>query len=114
MKPKTEELLKACKEAGYKFVTIFVRDSKVPFSKKIKVGAYWGFGSRDAPNKVVCATPEQYGALKGLPGDGWPKIWGIVGKLKLSRAGFGGGGLGDSHEVHGSLIIELDAGVYEL
>ena len=113
---KTEEVLQACKEAGYERVTIFVADWRVPDSVRIKsgslvpgAGSYWGRGTRSEPHQVVCAAPEQRGTHHSLPGNNWPKMWAIVKKLGLHNAGSGSG---DGHDV--LCPAALTAGYYDL
>jgi hypothetical protein len=120
MEDRTQEFLKACKEAGYERVTIYIADKRVPLSKRLEKeskamgagGSYWGARPcTPIPLKVVCGFPERIGACPGLPGEGWPLMWGIVKNLGLN---FEGGGSGDSYGVHKSLVGLLQSGYYDL
>ena len=114
MENRTQEFLDECKDAGYERVTIYIADKRVPYSVKIKKqsnGGYWGYGTATNPFRVVCGWPEQTGEHPTLPGNGWPKMWGIVKNLKLN---FGGGGSGDAHDIGLSQIHMLTEGYYDL
>lgn len=142
---KTQEFLRACKEAGYEKVTIFLHDKRVPDSVLIRkgstgwdadedgmslrpeedvprfapkytegfTGSYWGIAPSEAPFlphfKVVCGAPAQKGPHPTLPGNNWPKIWGIVRRLKLNAHG---GGNRDGHDIQTPAL--LTAGYYDL
>lgn len=111
---KTKEFLKKCKEAGYERITIFIRDKRIPATMEIKDGAYWG-EIANAPPKVICGHPPQRGTHPDLPGDKWPKMWGIVKEFGLTAGlSFGGFGLGDAHDIHPALCGLLTAGYYDL
>ncbi len=110
---KTEELLQACKEAGYERVTVFVADKRVPDSVRIKKeshrGSYWGTGTGNEPFRIVCAAPPQRGPHHHLPGNNWPKMWSIVKRTGLHPSGAGNG---DAHNV--LCPDSLTAGYYDL
>lgn len=76
-------------------------------------GSYWGIAPNGAPFtphfKVVCGTPEQRGPHPTLPGNKWPKMWGIVRRLKLNARG---GGNRDGHDIQTPSL--LTAGYYDL
>lgn len=59
---------------------------------------------------VVCGYPEQRGECPGLPGEGWPRMWGIIRSLGLNS---GGSGYGDAHNVHPSSVGMLKKGYYD-
>ncbi len=117
----TQEFLKKCKEAGYEKVTIFIRDKRVPLTKRIKDGAYFGSYRPDDPeieeypHTVVCGCPEQLGTNPSLLGSVWPKMWRIVKECGLTAGmQFGGFGLGDAHNIQSYLREMLTAGYYDL
>lgn len=117
LKEKTQELIQACKDAGYKHLAIFCTDENVPESVRIKKSrsGYWmgGGPGSNCPSQphLVCASPPQRGTSPKLPGDKWPKMWGIVKKLKLN---FSGAGYGDCFPVNPALFADLDVGYYDL
>lgn len=112
---KTAEFLRACKEAGYEHVTIFVTDKRVPDSVRIKkesvCGSYWGSGTKHDPFRVVCAAPPQREADPKSCSKRkiWPVMWSIVKKTGLHNAGAGNG---DAHNVLCPQAIT--AGYYDL
>ncbi len=118
---KTRELLLACKDAGYKVVTVLVRDKRVPLSKKIKRG--WWFGDQPSvagpsPIKVICAAPEQLDEIKLKSGTGAhyrPKMWRIIEECGLVNGmKWGACGLSDSKEIHPDFLKDLTPGCYDL
>ncbi len=120
MNDETQTFLLKCKDAGYERVTILVRDKRIPRSKTIKSGAWFGDKptAEDMPNtpiKVICGYPGQLGKCQGLPGNNWPQMWSIVNECGLT-AGllFGGSGLGDCHDIHPLFCRRLTAGYYDL
>ena len=76
-------------------------------------GDYWGIAPAGVPFspkfKVVCGAPEQRGPHPTLPGNNWPKMWGIVRRLKLNAWG---GGSGDGHDIQTPSL--LTTGYYDL
>ncbi len=42
MENKTQEFLEKCKGAGYKRVTIFIKDKRVPRTMTIQAGSWFG------------------------------------------------------------------------
>ena len=108
-----------CKKAGYEVVTVFVRDKRVPRSKTIKFGSW--FGDRPKPDgsrtsiKVICGTPQRLGKHWKYSGNNWPKMWSIIKNCELTLGlDFRGFGLGDCHNVHPGLTGTLTPGCYEL
>ncbi len=118
MTDKTKKLLLECKKAGYEFVTVLCRDQRVPLSKKIKSGFWFGNQPTIAgptPTKVICASPERLGKHYKFSGEDWPKMWSIVKKLGLTNGiAFDGYGLGDAHDIHPVFIDSLTSGCYDL
>ncbi len=116
MTNETKSLLEECKKADYEFVAIFVRDKRVPRTMTIKAGEGWfGWGTGRSPYKVVAAFPEKrckhFAYKKGL----WPAMWSIVKEQGLTAGmSFGGGGLGDAHNVNKVAQETLTAGCYDL
>ena len=115
MNEKTKELLLECKKAGYEVVTVFVRDKRVPRSKTIKRGDWFGYGTLKSPYKVICGYPERLGSHWRYSGNNWPKMWSIVKKCGLVIGlDFNGAGMGDCYNIHSSLTETLTPGCYEL
>ena len=119
MEDRTQEFLKACKDAGYERVTIYIKDERVPQTMKIKDGRWFGKwfiddkGERKElmTHKVVCGFPERIGEHPTLLGNGWPLMWSIVKQFFQNSYG---GGCGDAHDIHPSLVGMLKAGYYDL
>ncbi len=113
MEDKTKELIAACKEAGYKHLTIFCSNENVPESIETETSRsdYWMSGPPQTQPHLVCASPPQRGVSSRLPGKMWPKIWDIIKVLKLN---FSGAGYGDCFPVNPALFADLDAGYYDL
>ena len=105
MNELTESLLQKCKEAGYTAATVFVADKRCPTSVRVKKMAcdeYWGRGTKEAPLRVICCSPEQR--------DGkfhHPEIWNIIKRMGLSS-----GAYDESVKVNQPLL--LTAGFYDL
>ncbi len=120
MTDETKELLSKCKEAGYKAVTVLVRDKRVPASVAFKQG-FW-FGDLPAqknrpalPIRVICAEPERLGKIPNCPKpDNWPLLWGIVRDCGLTAGINGGLGNGDAININPALAGTLTEGCYEL
>ena len=106
MKEKTQELIAACKEAGYEHLTIFTEHENVPESKLLPSGYGTFYEQGGHVNTLCVGHPER------LDDDGQPKMWGIVRGLGLNP--HGGAGYADCFPVHKNLLGELDAGYYEL
>ena len=111
MKPKTKEFLRACKEVGYEVVTIFVRDKRVPDTKRFKDGSWFGNGKK-IPYKVVAAHPPKYCENKRLGGE-WAAMRQVVTDCGLD-VGLNGSEDGDAHNIAQELIGDLDEGCYVL
>ena len=113
MKPKTKEFLRACKDVGYEVVTIFVRDKRVPATKKFKNGSWFGDG-REIPFKVVAAYPPKYCENKKLGGE-WAAMRQVVTDCGLD-VGISSGGAedGDAHDIAIEAIDWMDEGCYVL
>jgi hypothetical protein len=111
MEVKTQALIAACKEAGYKHLTIFTEHENVPESK-IHASGYGTFMQTGVRiNTLVCAHPERLGPSDKKAGKKWPKIWGIIKDLSLNPHG---AGYCDCYPVHKDLLGLLDKGYYEL
>ena len=114
MTEKTKQLLSECKKAGYKRVAVLVRDKRVPRSKTIESGAWFGDKPQpeDLPNtpiNVICACPEQ------INEEGNPKMWDIVKNCGLAVGlDFGGQGMGDAHNIYPPFRETLTSGYYDL
>ena len=114
MKEKTKQLIEECKKAGYKHLVIFCSNENVPESVQAeKQHTYWRSCKPSCKNgpHLVCASPPQRGESQGKPGNGWPKMWNIIKRLKLN---FSGAGYGDCFPVDPALFADLDMGYYDL
>lgn len=128
MNTETQELLSACRDAGYTHISIGIRHKTVPSSLKIEwygqskhgvgpsQGQYTGAeprrdlsGKQVAWNqrpRVICAHPNQRAT-------GRPAIWDICEKSDLTAGLFcGGAGCCETHAIRSDHPLEL--GVYEL
>ncbi len=127
MNEETREFLLECKKVGYEFVTICVKDKRVPITLKIEkfgerkysnfpsFGEYWGEititeenGEKFITNpcKVVAAAPNRRET-------GRPALWTICEQSTLTAGmEFRGFGLGESHEIRRG--HPLEKGCYDL
>lgn len=112
---KTHEFLRKCKQAGYQAVTIFIRDKRVPQTKKLVDGDWFGTGKANSPYKVVCGAPQRLGRHPEFGGTFWPKMWTVVRECGLVNGlYFGGFGLGDAHNINVLFCGDLTPGYYDL
>ena len=122
MNDETKKFLLKCKDAGYKWISIGVKDKRVPSSLKIEwygerkfcstpnAGGYTGgISIEDLDGKqvgwrvqpyVVCAEPK-------IRDSGRPAIWDICKSIFPS-----GSGSGETHNI--SADHTFDIGVYDL
>ena len=127
MNEETREFLLECKKAGYKFVTICVKDKRVPITMKIEkfgerkhsntpsFGEYWGEITKttDDGEKIITRPCKVVAAAPSRRESGRPALWTICEQSTLT-AGlfFRGFGLGESHEIREG--HNLEKGCYEL
>ena len=106
MNDATREFLELCKEAGYEFVTINMKDARVPASTQLKNAEYSGvFGSGGSYHFVAAHPPKR--------DTGRPAIWDIC-RAHPCTAGLLWRGLGCGEAYSLPAGAGFDAGCYDL